>query len=125
MTFEELYQIAHDTLNPRELSRSTTAGTCAAVIETDKGNLYKGVCIDAPCGVGFCAEHSAIAAMVTAGESRVRKLAAVFADGSVAPPCGRCREFLYQVNDENGDCEILVEKGKVLLLKDILPYPWN
>ena len=28
-----------------------------------EGNVYKGVCIDAPCSMGFCAEHAAIAAM--------------------------------------------------------------
>ena len=37
-----------------------TAGTVAAAFLTDKGNVYTGVCIDVPAGMGFCAEHSAV-----------------------------------------------------------------
>ena len=32
MTFDELYRIARETLNPRELSRSSSAGSVAAAI---------------------------------------------------------------------------------------------
>ena len=84
MTFDELYRIARETLNPRELSRSSSAGSVAAAILTDRGNVYRGVCIDTPCSMGFCAEHAAIAAMVTAGENRILKLVAVMEDGSGA-----------------------------------------
>jgi len=48
---------------------------CALI--TDKDNVYLGVCIDTGSGTGFCAEHSAIAAMVTAGEFKIKKLVAV------------------------------------------------
>jgi cytidine deaminase len=44
---------------------------CALV--TDKNNLYLGVCIDTGSSIGFCAEHSAIAAMVTTGEYKIKK----------------------------------------------------
>lgn len=77
MEFDELTDIAYRTLNPRELSDSSYAGSVAAALLTDLGNVYRGVCIDTPCSMGFCAEHAAIAAMVTAGESRIVKLVAV------------------------------------------------
>ena len=67
MEFEELTDIAYRTLNPRDLSESASAGSVAAALLTDQGNVYRGVCIDTPCSMGFCAEHAAIAAMVTAG----------------------------------------------------------
>ena len=76
MNFDELYKIAAETVNERKLSDYTSAGSVAAAILTDKGNVYKGVCIDAPCSMGFCAEHAAIAAMITAGESRIIKMVA-------------------------------------------------
>ena len=38
---------AYETLNPRELSDLSSAGSVAAALITDRGNIYKGVCIDA------------------------------------------------------------------------------
>jgi cytidine deaminase len=73
--------------------------------------------------MGFCAEHAAIAAMITAGESRIVKLAAVSADAGVVPPCGRCREFMYQINHETLACEIML-KDRIVTLDVLLPYRW-
>lgn len=74
MKFEELYNIAKSVLNPKQISKNSYAGSVAAAILSDNGKVYKGVCIDTPCSMGFCAEHAAIAAMITDGESRVKKL---------------------------------------------------
>lgn len=125
MDFQKLYEIAKRTLNPRTLSRSSEAGGVAAALLTDGGNVYTGVCIDTPCGMGFCAEHAAAAAMVTAGENRIVRLVAVMGDGSVGAPCGRCREFLCQLHDENYKCEVLLDGGRVVTLGDLLPERWN
>src|SRR5512146_678141 len=54
---------------------SVAAVGCALI--TSKGNIYEGACIDAPCGIGFCAEHAAIAAMVTNREFSIKKIVAV------------------------------------------------
>ncbi|TGE35686.1 cytidine deaminase [Desulfosporosinus fructosivorans] len=124
MDFNELYNIAKDTLNPRELSKSSYAGSVAAALLTDKGNLYKGVCIDTPCSMGFCAEHAAIAAMITAGENRIAKLVAVSSSDGIVPPCGRCREFINQIHEENRLCEVML-KDKVVKIDDLLPYRWK
>lgn len=124
MEFNELYEIARNTLNPRAVSQSTEAGHVAAALVTEKGNVYKGVNIDAPCGMGFCAEHSAIAAMITAGESRIKKIVAVYEDGAIWPPCGRCREFIYQINNANKNCVVMLE-GKTVPLSELLPDTWN
>lgn len=124
MEFSELYKIAKNTLNPRKISRSTYAGSVAAVILTEEGNVYKGVCIDTPSSMGFCAEHAAIAAMITAGESHIIKMVAVYSNGEIIPPCGRCREFVNQINDNNYKCEVML-KDKVLTIADLLPERWN
>ena len=73
MEFTKLYQKAVEVLNPRQVSESLEAGGVAAALVTDKGNVYRGVCIDTACSLGFCAEHAAVAAMLTAGEDRVEK----------------------------------------------------
>jgi Cytidine deaminase len=109
MTFEELKAIALETLNPHELSDGSSAGSVAAALVTDKGNIFKGVCIDTPCSMGFCAEHAAIAAMVTAGESRIEKIVAVCEGNGVVAPCGRCREFMYQINNNNLDTKVQLD----------------
>ena len=124
MNFDELYKIAAETVNERKLSDYTSAGSVAAAILTDKGNVYKGVCIDAPCSMGFCAEHAAIAAMITAGESRIIKMVAVSAWDDIIPPCGRCREFIYQINNEKINCEVML-KDKIVTLDYLLPNRWS
>lgn len=124
-TFDELYQKAKSVLNPRRLSSEVEAGGVSAALLTQDGNVYTGVCIDTACSMGFCAEHAAAAAMVTAGENRVLKMVAVGWDGQILPPCGRCREFISQLHDDNLDTEVLVAEGIVLTLRQLLPYGWR
>lgn len=124
MEFNELLKIAEATVNPRQLSESSYAGSVAAALVTDKGNVYKGVCIDTPCSMGFCAEHAAIAAMITAGENRIEKIVAVSDSDGIVPPCGRCREFMYQINHDNLRCQVLL-KDKTVTLDELLPYRWE
>lgn len=124
MEFSELQKIAKNALNERRLSKLATAGTVAAAFLTDKGNVYTGVCIDVPGGMGFCAEHSAAAAMVTAGESKIVKMVATGVDdnGCGCAPCGRCREFINCLHEDNYLCEVLMEDGSISTIGNLLPY---
>lgn len=65
----DLIDVAQATLNPRRAG-DRLFGDVAAALETAAGNVYVGVCIDTSAGTGFCAEHAAVAAMVTAGQYR-------------------------------------------------------
>lgn len=125
MTFDELYQIAKSVLNPRKLSDAAEAGSVGAALLSESGRIYTGVCIDTACSMGFCAEHAAAAAMVTAGESRVLKMIAVGSDGRIMPPCGRCREFISQLHDDNRQAEVMVSEGVVVTLYQLLPHDWR
>ncbi len=124
MDFEALIQIASQTVRPRQLTEDASAGSVAAALVTDKGNVYTGVCIDTPCSMGFCAEHAAIAAMVTAGESRIERIVAVCDGVGIVAPCGRCREFMYQINHENLKTEVRLRSG-VVTLAELLPHVWD
>ena len=97
MNFEELTARARKVVRPADLNASTSVGYVGAALLTDRGHVYTGVNLDLYCSVGFCAEHSAAAAMVTAGEFRVVKMVAVNAEGNILPPCGRCRELISQL----------------------------
>ena len=77
MTFDELYKQAKSVINPRRLSAEAEAGGVGAALLTEGGQVYTGVCIDTACSMGFCAEHAAAAAMITAGENGVAKMIAV------------------------------------------------
>ena len=122
---EELIEKAKSVLKPRKIKHGFTVGDVGCALITDKGNVYLGVSIDTCFGIGFCAEHSAIAAMVTHGEHIIKKIVAVVEDGTPISPCGRCREFMNQMHQENIDAEVIIGKGKSVKLKDLLPLPWD
>ena len=126
MTNEELIQRALAVINPRKIAHGCTVGNVGCALLTDEGTLYVGVCIDAGGGIGFCAEHSAIASMITHGEQSIRRIVAVLGNGTILSPCGRCREFMHQVDGSNMDhTEVLLGKDRVVKLRDLLPHPWD
>lgn len=122
---EELIEKAASVINPKKISDSFMGDVGSALI-TEEDNIYTGVCIDTPCGMGYCAEHNAVGSMVTEGEYKIEKIVAVWKDeeGSiqVIPPCGRCREFMRQINEENLETEVIVGEENKLKLKNLLPY---
>jgi cytidine deaminase len=128
ITNADLIKKAESVVNPKRIGGYLVGDVGAALI-TDQGNLYLGVCMDVSSGIGFCAEHSAIAAMVTAGEYRIEKIVAVWKgeDGTgpthILSPCGRCREFIRQIHVDNISTNIILDVDKVLKLSDLLPYP--
>ena len=125
ITNKELIEKAKSVVKSRKIKHGFTVGDVGCALVTDKGNVYLGVCIDTCSGMGFCAEHSAIAAMVTHGEHKIKKIVAVSGKGIAEPPCGRCREFMHQIHEENLDTEIILAKNKVVRLKELLPHPWD
>jgi cytidine deaminase len=63
--------------------------------------------------------------MVTAGEYRIERIVAVWRDDSarlyVLPPCGRCREFIRQVDPANLDTEVILDLNRSASLRELLP----
>lgn len=121
----ELVDHAAGLLNPRRVG-DRLFGDVAAVLVTPAGNQFGGVCIDTPSGTGFCAEHAAIAAMVTAGEYRISKIVAVWRDKGgtlyVLPPCGRCREFIRQIDASNLDAQVLLGRDSRAALRELITH---
>jgi cytidine deaminase len=123
LTNKEMIAQAMTVIGPRKLSGDNTAGDVACALLSASGKLYYGVCIDVGSGMGFCAEHAAIAAMITAGESSIAKIVAVWGNGTVLPPCGRCREFMYQVDGTNmANTDVVLGEEKTVKLKELLPH---
>jgi cytidine deaminase len=125
MDKQELYQIAFNLINHKKLRDFGTSGHVACALETDNGNFYTGICIDVPCSIGLCAEQSAIAEMVKNNETVIRSIIAVYEDGSILPPCGKCREFIAQIDHQNIKAKIILPEMKEALLQDLLPERWD
>ncbi len=125
--WKKLYDAAKAVQNGRVISPFIEAGGVAAAILTKQGNIYVGVCIDTACTLGMCAERNAIANMITNGESQIEKVVAIMPDGSVAPPCGACREYMMQLDRDSGEIEILLDLAtqKTVKLKDLVPDWWG
>ncbi|MDX2814699.1 hypothetical protein ABZ312_19895 [Streptomyces sp. NPDC006207] len=125
---DELIAAAEAVLHPHRVG-DRLFGDVGSTLVTDAGNLYSGVCIDTGSGTGFCAEHSAIAAMVTAREYRIAKVVAVWRNDEgvlhVLPPCGRCREFMRQIDPANLDADVVLGRHKTARLRELLPaHQW-
>ena len=125
--WEKLYQAARKVQNSRIISPFIEAGSVAAALVTRAGNIYTGVCIDTACSLGMCAERSAIANMITNGESQIDKLLAVMPDGRAGTPCGACRELMMQLGRDSGDIEILLDREtrQTILLRDLTAEWWG
>ena len=99
-----------------------TAGYVAAAIKSASGKIYTGICIDVASGIGFCAEHSAIAQMLKERETKIEMVMAINQNDKIMPPCGRCREFMLLINKENEQTKVLVSENQIVNLIDLLPY---
>ncbi|MFR3289990.1 MAG: cytidine deaminase family protein [Lachnospiraceae bacterium] len=125
--WDELYVAAKQVLRPRRISDRMEAGGVAAAVEAGSGRVYVGVCVDAACSLGVCAERNAIFNMITCGESVLRRVIAVDWDGRALPPCGACRELMAELMPETyKSVEIMLdyEAARVVTLGDLTPEWW-
>jgi cytidine deaminase len=114
-----LVKIAKDLINNRK-SRLSTVG-CA--LRTKDGKIFKGVSIEprhsGPCH--SCAEYSAIGTMLTESDYQIETIVAVGEEGTILPPCGRCREMLKEFRNPY----VIMQKDSKLFkvkLDEIIPY---
>jgi cytidine deaminase len=124
----DLIEVARAIINPHRVG-DRLFGNVAAALETTTGTIHTGVCIDTGSGTGFCAEHAAIASMVTSGEYAIARIVAVWRDDdervTVLSPCGRCREFMRQIDDSNLGATVVLGHGRTAPLRDLLPeWEW-
>ncbi len=126
MNFEKLHQKASAITCPKELTKYASCGGVGCALITKKGNIYTGICIDACSGIGFCAEHSAIAEMLKNRESEIKEILSVKASrgSEIISPCGRCREFMLQINLNNKNTIVHISKNKTEKLSKLLPNHW-
>ncbi len=125
MTNQELIKKAASVINSKKVGEHTI-GNVGSVLISESGKVYLGVCIDTSSSLGFCAERNAVGSMITAGEYKVKKMVVVWKDDKgaafILSPCGSCREFMRQIDKQNLETDVILDKNKVVKLKDLLPY---
>jgi cytidine deaminase len=119
----ELISSAKKILGEFDLGNELSAGSVAAALKTEAGNIYTGISLHMACGIGFCAEHSAIADMLKHRERQIAEIVAI-GDEGIRPPCGRCRELMLQVSPANADTLVAIAEGQSVLLRELLPHHW-
>ncbi len=119
----ELIEAAEGVRRVVRLRKDFTAGAVGAALRTASGRIHTGICLDVACGVGFCAEHSAIAEMLKHGETDIDSIGAVDSDG-VLPPCGRCRELMAQISKANTRTAVILAPDRTVPLEELLPHYW-
>lgn len=89
---------------------------------TENGKIFVGVSLNLACGIGFCAEHTAISQMITkTDETHIKTIVAAHI-GGVLLPCGRCRELINLLDEKNKDTEVILSNNKKIKLRELLPY---
>jgi cytidine deaminase len=98
-----------------------------AALETTDGRVITGCNIEnATYGLTLCAERVAVFKAVSEGFTSFRRIAVVADTADPTPPCGPCRQILWEFA---GDIEVILanlqeEKGRYQL-SALLPLPFD
>ncbi len=98
-----------------------------AAIEDAAGHVYTGCNIEnATYGLTLCAERVALFKAVSEGARRFHRIAVAADTDMLTPPCGACRQILWEFC---GDIELILAnpegKTESLRLKDLFPRPFD
>ena len=99
-----------------------------AVVRGGNGKLYAGCNVEnAAYPQGWCAETSAIAAMIADGERRIVEVAVIGAGAALVTPCGGCRQRLREFAGEATPIHICSPDGlrKTVTLGELLPFSFG
>ncbi len=98
-----------------------------AALETETGEIITGCNIEnATYGLTVCAERVAIFKALSEGKRAFVRIAVVADTASPTPPCGACRQIIWEFC---GDVEVVIadlrDVKTTLRMKDLLPLPFD
>lgn len=99
---------------------------CAVLTKNKK--IFSGANVEnAAYPTGICAETSAIAAAVSAGEREIKSICIVSNRRNPSSPCGQCRQFISEFANADTEVEIVGSKGssKSFLFWELLPHSFS
>lgn len=118
---QKLIEKAKALVAPRAVKGGVVKEVGSTLI-TGQGKSFSGVSLHLSCGIGFCAEHTAISQMVTQTNETIIKIIVAATKEDVLPPCGRCRELMNILDAKNSDTEVIISRNTKVKLKELLPY---
>jgi cytidine deaminase len=120
--------LAAAALAAREHAHAPFSGfRVGAALEDAAGRIHTGCNIEnATYGLTLCAERVAVFKAVSEGARDFRRIAIVADTDTLTPPCGACRQILWEFC---GDIEVVLlnprGKSESLRLKDLLPRAFD
>jgi cytidine deaminase len=96
-----------------------------AAILAEDGVVYKGANIEnLAFPQGWCAECTAIGAMVMGGARKIREIGVIAEKLAFCPPCGGCRQKIAEFADAATLIHLYDETGavKTLTMAELLPF---
>lgn len=129
MTKVELCEMAKEAMKNSYSPYSNC--TVGAALLAKSGRVYLGCNIEnASFSPTICAERSAFASAVSAGERSFEAIAITGGkDGEIGGafyPCGVCRQVIREFCDDSFPIYVLAKEGIIsLTLKDLLPYSFS
>ncbi|MDP9112300.1 MAG: cytidine deaminase [Acidobacteriota bacterium] len=98
-----------------------------AALEDSSGRVHTGCNVEnATYGLTLCAERVSLFKAISEGSRHFRRIAVAADRESLTPPCGACRQILWEFC---GDIEITLlnpsGKTETLQLKDLFPRPFD
>ena len=122
---EQLIAAAANALNKQSLGDIYVADVgCALVSRSDQ--IFAGACVGGEFGV--CAEQSAVSQLVSKETPIIKKIVAVWRDDEgvlhALPPCGRCRELMLRISQDNVETDVVLGKDHVSKLGALLPLSY-
>lgn len=99
-----------------------------AVVRGANGHLYAGCNVEnAAYPEGWCAETSAIAAMVMDGETNIAEVLVMGAGDALVTPCGGCRQRIREFAGGDTPIHICSPEGprRTVTLEDLLPLSFG
>lgn len=95
-----------------------------AMVESESGARYVGANVEVAHYKGLCAEASAIAAMVSGGERRLRHVYVIGPGEHLCTPCGDCRQRIREFADAETLIYVVDAEGRLLkryTMEELLP----
>ncbi|MBW8772224.1 MAG: cytidine deaminase [Gemmatimonadetes bacterium] len=97
-----------------------------AAIETEDGRIFTGCNVEnASYGLTMCAERVAVGAAVAAGSTRFVRIVVATDVDPPSPPCGACRQVLYEFGSEAAVESVGPNWNRQWRLSELLPAAFD
>jgi cytidine deaminase len=127
MEASKIQQLIDHAIKVRDFSQAKYSNfQVGAALETNEGEVFSGCNVESSSyGLSICAERVALTKALSEGKNNFKALAIVGPGTDYCPPCGACRQLLY---DYAPDIKIILTntvQNKTFDLKELLPFAFE